>query len=248
MGVLALLYGVFCYLAFLGVFTYLMAFVGDLGVPRSVSVGPPCSPVAALAVDLALLGLFGVQHSLMARPGFKRAWSRVVPPVLERSTYVLFSSAALALLFRLWRPLPSVVWQFRHPVPRLGAWAVFATGVAIVVASTFMVSHADLFGLRQVWSRFRGRPYLEKGFRLTAFYARVRHPLMSGFLVAFWATPRMTVGHLVFALGMTGYILAGTFLEERDLLRTLGARYQAYRQEVPRFLPWPWRRAGKGKD
>ena len=245
MGGLALGYALACYLAFLAAFGYLVAFVGDLGVPRSVSAGPAGPPGQALALDLALLALFGLQHSLMARPAFKRAWTRIVPAAAERSTYVLLSSLALALLFRFWRPIPGAVWDLRHPLLRLGAWACFWAGVALALASTFMISHADLFGLRQAWFRFRGLPYREPPFRLTALYARVRHPLMLGFLAAFWAAPRMTLGHLVFAAGMTGYILAGTLLEERDLLRQLGPGYAEYRRQVPRFFPVPWRRAGK---
>jgi len=186
-GALFLGYGLVCYLAFLAAFGYLMAFVGDLGVPRSVSAGPAGPPGLALAADLGLLALFGLQHSLMARPAFKRAWTRIVPPALERSTYVLLSSLALAVLFRCWRPIPGTVWAFRP----------------------------------------------------TALYARVRHPLMLGFLVAFWAAPRMTLGHLVFAAGASFYILVGTILEERDLLRELGPGYAAYRRQVPRFFPAP---------
>jgi len=244
-GFLSLIYGLISYLLFLGTFLYLMGFVGDLVVPRSVSVGPAAPAGLALAVDLALVGIFGVQHSLMARPGFKRAWSRLVPSHLERSTYVLLSSAALALLFGLWRPLAGEVWLLRHPLARLAVRAAFGAGAAVVLASTFMISHGDLFGLRQVWARFRGVPHREAPFRLTAFYARVRHPLMLGFLVMFWATPHMTVGHLVFSAAMTGYILVGTALEERDLVRSLGSRYLAYRRDVPRFFPVPWRRAGR---
>jgi protein-S-isoprenylcysteine O-methyltransferase Ste14 len=245
-GVLVLVYGLVCYLAFLAAFGYLVAFVGDLGVPRSVSVGPAGPRGLALAADLALLALFGLQHSLMARPAFKRAWTRIVPAAMERSTYVLLSSLALAVLFRCWRPIPGTVWAFSHPVLRLGAWTVFWAGVALVVHSTFLVSHTDLFGLRQVWFRFLGQPYREAAFRPTALYARVRHPLMLGFLVAFWAAPRITLGHLVFAAGTSFYILVGTIMEERDLLRRLGSAYAAYRRQVPRFFPVPWRRDGKG--
>lgn len=245
MGFLALCYGGACYLAFLAVFAYLVAFVGDLGVPRSVSAGLLVAPGPALAADLGLLALFAVQHSLMARPGFKRAWTRIVPRAAERSTYVLLSSLALGALFLGWRPLPAVVWDLRQPALRLGVLAVFWGGVGLTLASTFLVSHTDLFGLRQVWFRFQGLPYREPPFRLNAFYARLRHPLMLGFLAAFWAAPRMTLGHLVFAAGTSCYILAGTWLEERDLLRTLGPGYAAYRREVPRFFPVPWRRAGK---
>ena len=167
---------------------------------------------------------------------------RWLAPSVERSTYVLASSLCLALLFRLWRPLPGTVWAFGHPGVRLGVRALFGAGVALTLASTCLISHADLFGLRQVWFRFRGRPYREPEFRLNAFYARVRHPLMLGFLVTFWAAATMTVGHLLFAAGATLYILAGTWLEERDLLRRLGPEYAAYRRSVPGFCPVPWRR------
>jgi protein-S-isoprenylcysteine O-methyltransferase Ste14 len=245
MGALLLGYGLFCYLAFLAAFGYLVAFVGDLGVPRSVSAGPPGPWGRALAVDLALLGLFAAQHSLMARPGFKRAWTRIVPAAAERSTYVLLSSLALVVLFSCWRPIPGAVWELRQPALRFAAWAVFWAGVALALASTFLISHADLFGLNQAWCRFRGRPYQPPEFRLGALYARVRHPLMLGFLATFWATPGMTFGHLVFACGTSLYILAGTLLEERDLQGTLGPDYAAYRRQVPRFFPVPWRRAGK---
>jgi protein-S-isoprenylcysteine O-methyltransferase Ste14 len=244
MGLLALCYGGICYLTYLAAFVYLVAFVGDLGVPRSVSVGPACAPGPALAADLGLLALFAVQHSLMARPGCKRAWVRVVPPALERSTYVLLSSLALGALFAFWRPLPATVWDL-GPALRPLALAAFWGGVGLALVGTFQVSHLDLLGLRQAWCRFRGRPYREPEFRLTALYARVRHPLMLGFLAAFWATPRMTLGHLLFAAGTTAYIVAGTWLEERDLLRTLGPAYAAYRRAVPRFFPVPWRKAGK---
>jgi protein-S-isoprenylcysteine O-methyltransferase Ste14 len=236
-GYLALLYGSACYLAFLAAFAYLVAFAGDLGVPRSVSVGPDGSWGRALAVDLGLLALFALQHSVMARPWFKRAWTRVVAPAVERSTYVLLSSLALAACFRFWRPLPAPVWALEQPWLRLATWTLFWAGVALVLASTFLISHFDLFGLRQVWLRCRNRPYAEPEFRLNALYARVRHPLMLGFLIVFWATPRMTLGHLLFAAGASAYILAGTLLEERDLLRSLGPRYAAYLKSVPRFFP-----------
>jgi len=237
-------YGLLCYLAFLAAFGYLVAFAGDLGVPRSVSAGPPGPAGPALAADLALLALFAAQHSLMARPGFKRAWTRIVPPAAERSTYVLLSSLALALLFRCWRPIPGTVWELRQPLAQLAVRAVFWAGAALALASSFLISHADLFGLRQAWCRFRARPYREPAFRPNWVYARVRHPLMLGFLATFWAAPRMTLGHLVFACGTSLYILAGTLLEERDLLRALGADYAVYRRRVPRFFPVPWRRAG----
>lgn len=237
MGLAALLYGAFCYLAFLAVFVYLVAFVGDLGVAHSVSRGPAATPGVALGVDLALLALFAAQHSLMARPGFKRVWARVVAPAVERSTYVLLSNLALALLFWQWRPLPAVVWAFQLPAVRLALGGIFWAGVALTLYSTFLISHSDLFGLRQVWLRFRGHPYQARVFRIGTLYGVVRHPLMLGFLLTFWATPRMSLGHLVFASVMTAYILLGIWLEERDLLRTLGPTYEAYRRRVPMFLP-----------
>jgi protein-S-isoprenylcysteine O-methyltransferase Ste14 len=221
--------------------------VGDLGLARSVSVGPtgPTGPAGwALATDLALVGLFGFQHSLMARPAFKRAWTRYVPPALERSTYVLFSSLALIVLFRCWRAMPQSVWDIRQPLLRLAATTGFWGGWTLAFASSFLISHLDLFGLRQAWCLFRRVPCREPEFRVNAVYARVRHPLMLGFLVAFWSTPAMTLGHLVFALGSSGYILAGTLLEERDLLRALGPGYARYRRAVPRFFPLPWRIRG----
>jgi protein-S-isoprenylcysteine O-methyltransferase Ste14 len=245
MGFLVLLYGLAAYLAFTAAFAYLVAFTGDLGVPRSVSVGPASSPGQALAVDLGLLALFALQHSLMARPAFKRAWIRLVPPAAERSTYVLASSLALGALYLGWRPLPGILWRVGPPGPRLAIQALFWAGVALALASTFLVSHAGLFGLGQAWARFRNRPYREPPFRLTALYARMRHPLMLGFLVVFWAAPTLTWGRLVFAAGMTAYILAGTWFEERDLLRVLGPDYAAYRRAVPRFFPLPGHRANK---
>jgi protein-S-isoprenylcysteine O-methyltransferase Ste14 len=244
-GMLALGYGAVCYLAFLAAFAYLIGFVGDLGVPRSVSAGPAAPLGTALGADLGLLALFALQHSLMARPRFKAAWTRRVPPAAERSTYVLAASLALAVLFRFWLPLPGLAWRLGPPGLRLAVQAVFAAGVALTLASTFLISHLDLFGLRQAWARFRNRPYREPGFRPTALYTRIRHPLMLGFLATFWAGADMTWGRLLFAAGMTGYILAGTRLEERDLVQALGPPYAAYRREVPRFFPVPWRRAGR---
>jgi len=244
---LALAHGICCYLAFLAAFAYLIAFVGDLGAPRSVSVGPAGPRGTALAVDLGLLALFAVQHSLMARPAFKRRVAWMVPAPVQRSTYNLASCLALAALFRFWRPLPGVVWDLGSRALRLAALAGFWGGTALALVSTFLISHLDLFGLTQVWARFRDRPYREPEFRPTALYAWVRHPLMLGFLMTFWCAPVMTTGHLLFAAGASAYILAGTLLEERDLLRALGAPYAAYRKAVPRFFPAPWRRTGPSR-
>ena len=241
MGLLILACGVVCYASFLLAFLYLMAFLGDFGVPRTVSSGPALAAGPALAQDLALLLGFGLQHSLMARQGFKRVWTRLVPAALERSVYVLASSLALALLFRYWRPLPAAVWTVTTPALSGLLWAVFGLGWAVVLASSFHLSHAGLFGLSQVWQHFRGQPAQSPPFRTPGLYRLVRHPLMLGFLLAFWATPRMDAGHLLFAAVMTLYILAGTHFEERDLRRSLGPDYEAYRQRVPRLLPWPRR-------
>jgi protein-S-isoprenylcysteine O-methyltransferase Ste14 len=242
MGLLVLACGIGCYLAFLAALGYLVAFVGDLGVARSVSSGPALPWGAALAVDLGLLLGFGLQHSLMARAGGKRFWARRLAPELERSAYVLCSSLALGLLFLGWRPLPAPLWTLSAAGPRVLLWTLFWAGWALVLASSCQLSHASLFGLSQAWRRFRGLPAQDLPFRTPVLYRLVRHPLMLGFLVAFWATPRMDVGHLLFALGMTGYILIGTHFEERDLRRTLGATYEAYRRRVPMLLPRPWGR------
>lgn len=234
---LVVLYGGFCYLLFLGVFGYSIGFVGDLGVPRSVDYGPSASIPIAVLINLLLLGIFGLQHSVMARPSFKRWWIRFVPPAVERSTYVLFASAALAVLFWQWRPLPAVVWDVTWQPGRVLLWALFWLGWATVLVSTFLINHFDLFGLRQVYLAWRGRAYTSPRFRTAMFYRVVRHPLMLGFLVAFWAIPVMTAGHLLFAAATTVYILLAIQLEERDLTADLGAAYRDYRDRVPMLIP-----------
>lgn len=239
MGWLALLYGGCCYGLFLVVFLVLVVFVGDLGGARSVSSGPAVCWAEALARDLTVLLVFGLQHSLMARQAFKRAWTRRVSPALERSTYVLVSCLALALLFWAWRPLPARIWEVTAPVARGGLWVMFGAGWILALASTFQLNHGALFGLSQVWHHFRGRPNPEVAFQTPGLYRLVRHPLMLGFLVAFWATPSMDAGHLLFATVMTLYILVGTHFEERDLKRSLGPAYEAYRHRVPGLLPLP---------
>jgi protein-S-isoprenylcysteine O-methyltransferase Ste14 len=233
MGFIAAVYGLFCYVAFLGVFLYAIGFVGDLIVPRTIDSGPGTALPEALAIDLVLLGLFAVQHSVMARPGFKRVWTRVVPTSVERSTYVLFSSALLALLFWYWRPIAGVVWNISSTWFSAAMLALFALGWAIVLFSSFLISHFELFGLRQVYVRMRGKDYIPANFTQKALYKVVRHPLMLGFLIAFWATPFMSVGHLVFAIATSGYIVVGITLEERDLMKFHGADYAAYRARVP---------------
>jgi len=190
-------------------------------------------------VNAALLGFFAVQHSGMARPGFKRWWTRIVPEPIERSTYVLFASLALVLFFWLWRPLSGIVWSVETDAAHIALWALFTLGWGLVLLATFMISHAHLFGVRQVQDYAREREPLEPEFQTPGLYRHMRHPIMAGFLIAFWATPRMTVGHLLFALATTGYILLALQLEERDLVRAFGDRYESYRSRVPMFVPRP---------
>jgi protein-S-isoprenylcysteine O-methyltransferase Ste14 len=231
------LYGTACYLVFLATFLYAIGFVGGLLVPKALD-GPPAQPFwPALAIDALLLTVFAVQHSVMARQWFKKRWTRLVPWTVERSTYVLFASAALALLMWQWRPLGGLVWEVGSGAARAALWALFATGWALVLFATFLIDHFDLFGLRQVWLSLVGRPYSRRPFGTPGPYRLVRHPLYLGFLLAFWATPRMTVTHLVFALATTGYILVAIQLEERDLTREHGEAYAAYRRRVPMLLP-----------
>jgi methanethiol S-methyltransferase len=231
-----LLYSVAAYGVFLGVFLYLIAFVANIPVPRSIDAGPVADPTSAALVDVALIALFGLQHSVMARPAFKRWFTRAVPPAMERSTFVLASSLVLVLLFWLWRPLPATLWQTQGGVAS-AMLAASATGWGIVLLSTFLINHFDLFGLRQAWLHFARQPLAALPFRTTLLYRLVRHPIMLGFLIAFWFTPHMTVGHLLFAAGMTAYILIGVRHEERDLVQALGPDYATYRRETPAFFP-----------
>jgi methanethiol S-methyltransferase len=248
MGILAFLYGALAYTIFLAVFLYAIAFVGGFAVPKTVDTGSSGSLTEALLIDVLLLGLFAVQHSVMARPGFKRWWTRIVPHSVERSTYVLLASLVLALLFWKWQPIAGVVWDVANPAGRIALYALFGLGWAIVLLSTFMINHFDLFGLRQVYLRVRGMQYTQVPFRMVAFYKFIRHPIMLGFLIAFWATPHMTIGHLLFSIATTAYIFIGIFFEERDLAAAHGRTFEEYRREVPMILPLPGRRAHeKGK-
>jgi protein-S-isoprenylcysteine O-methyltransferase Ste14 len=230
-------YGAAAYLLFLAVFLYLVAFVGNFWVPRTVDHGVSASIGEAVLVNMALLGLFGLQHSVMARPGFKARWTRLVPPSIERSTYVMLSNLVLVLLYWQWRTMPAVIWEVELPLGRLALWTLFGLGWVIALASTFMINHFDLFGLRQVYLAWRAKPYTDLDFHVRFFYRLVRHPLMLGFLIAFWAAPTMTAGHLLFSIVMTGYILIATQFEERDLVAALGDDYRNYRREVPALLP-----------
>jgi len=234
----ALLYGALCYAVFLVVFLYAIGFVMGIGVPKHIDSGTTGDFASALSIDLALLGLFAAQHSGMARQGFKRWWTRIVPTPIERSTYVLLSSLVLALLFWQWRPLPPMFWDVQNPSARWALYALAALGWLLVLSSTFVINHFDLFGLRQVWLHARNRVYPETPFVVRAFYRIVRHPLYLGFMIAFWTTPAMSLGHLLFAITTTGYILIAIQLEERDLITTFGDSYRDYRKRVPMLLPW----------
>jgi methanethiol S-methyltransferase len=232
----AVVYGTLSYTLFLVVFLYLIGFVGGL-VPRSVD-NAAVAPVGwAVLIDVVLVMLFAVQHSVMARPAFKKWWTRTVPAPIERSTYVLVASLVLVVLFWQWRELPALIWEVTWQPARLALWTLFWLGWAIVLASTFMINHFELFGLKQVFAAWRARPSVETGFRVTLLYRVVRHPLMLGFLIAFWAAPTMTTGHLLFAVVMTGYILIALQLEEHDLMAALGTHYSDYRQRVPMLIP-----------
>jgi protein-S-isoprenylcysteine O-methyltransferase Ste14 len=236
-GFIAALYGLASYVVFLGSFLYAIGFVGNVIVPKTIDSGPSAALPVGLAINLMLLGLFAAQHSIMARPGFKAVWTRIVPRPIERSTYVLISSLLLILVFWKWHALPSVVWDVTSPALQALLLALFAIGWLIVLLSTFMINHFDLFGLRQVYLGMRGVEYTPLGFTQRAFYKFVRHPIMLGFVIAFWATPHMSLGHLVFSIATTGYILLGIFLEERDLMRYHAVQYGTYRARVPMLFP-----------
>jgi methanethiol S-methyltransferase len=230
-------YGVAVYAISLVVFAYLAGFLVDIGVPRAIDSEREGSLVAALAIDLALLTVFGLQHSVMARPAFKRCWTQFVPAEAERSTYMLASNAALALLFWQWRPIGGVVWDTQGTLTSALFYAGFAVGWVVLLTSTFLINHFDLFGLRQVWLHLRGRAYHHLSLKAPGFYRHVRHPLYVGWLLIFWSTPTMTMAHLVFALGLTTYILIAIRYEERDLVDLHGPAYAEYRRRVPMFVP-----------
>lgn len=233
----ALTYGVACYAIFFAVFLYLVAFLADFAVPKTVDSGLATEVGRALLVNAALLALFGLQHSVMARPGFKRAWTRIVPAPVERSTYVLASSLVLIVLFWQWQPIQAPVWEIESGAARAALYGLFGFGVALVLYSTLLIDHFDLFGLRQVALYFRRRSYSERSFVMPVLYRFVRHPLYIGWLVTFWAAPTMTAGHFLFALGMSAYILVAIPLEERDLEALHGDSYRRWRERTPMFVP-----------
>jgi methanethiol S-methyltransferase len=236
--ILALLYGLIAYAAFVGAILYAIGFVSGLPLPKTIDIGPSGPMGEALAVDLFLPSLFALQHSVMARKGFKRWWTRFVPPVIERSTYVLLASSALILLLWQWQPIPTVIWRVDMPVLAAALTILSLVGWSIVFASTFMINHFELFGLQQVIGNLFGRGLPAQKFRTPALYALVRHPLYMGFIIAFWAAPVMTLGHLVFALVTTAYILVGIALEERDLIAQYGDDYRRYRRRVGMLIPF----------
>jgi protein-S-isoprenylcysteine O-methyltransferase Ste14 len=231
------LYGLTCYVIFLGTFLYAIAFVGGFFVPRQLDGPLETSVPAAVAIDCVLLTIFAVQHSVMARKWFKERWTQIIPWAVERSTYVLCASGALLLLFWQWRPIGMEIWSIENPMARAVLWTLFAAGWGTVLVVTFLINHFDLFGLRQVWLPLIGKPYTRISFRTPAPYRFVRHPLYFGFLLAFWMTPTMTAAHLMFALATTAYIVIAIQFEEKDLVAEHGKSYENYRRTVPMLIP-----------
>jgi protein-S-isoprenylcysteine O-methyltransferase Ste14 len=238
-GFISLVYGVGVYVFFLATFCYAIAFAGNLWVPKTIDSGAATSAAEALLVNLLLLTVFALQHSIMARRSFKRWWTRIVSPAVERSTFVLASTLALALLLWQWRPIAEpVIWRVENAIAIQALWALFWLGWATLLLATFLINHFELFGLRQVFSRLIGREIPEAEFRTPFIYRYVRHPIYLGFLLGFWAAPVMTAGHLLFAIGATGYILVGIWFEERDLIAQFGDQYRRYRNQVGMLLPF----------
>ena len=235
---LAFLYGLVSYLVFFGTFLYAIGFVEGLVVPKTIDTGTVVPFAEALIVNLLLMSLFAVQHSLMARKQFKDWWTQYVPKSVERSTYVLFASLALVLLFWQWRPMPAVVWQIADPTIAKSIMALSFVGWLLVLTSTFLINHFELFGLHQVTNNLVGRGMPPVRFKTPVLYKVVRHPIYLGFIIAFWAAPTMTVGHLLFAAVTTAYIFVGIFLEERDLIELFGDEYRRYRERVSMLIPW----------
>lgn len=236
--ILFLFYGVLSYCAFFGTILYAIGFVGNFVVPKTIDGEPRVPLASAVLINSSLLLLFALQHSVMARRSFKERWTRVIPAAIERSSFVLLSSVCLMLLMWQWQPIGGVIWEIENKTARAFLLIGNLTGWAIVFISTFLINHFDLFGLRQVWLYFEGKPYTALPFRLPGFYRLVRHPLYLGFLIAFWSTPVMTVAHLLFAVLTTLYILTAIQLEERDLLVHFGEKYRDYKKWAPMLIPF----------
>jgi len=236
--IIAFLYGIVAYLAFFVTILYAMGFVTGFAVPKTIDTGSETPPTEALLVNLLLMSLFAIQHSLMARKRFKEWWTQYVPKPVERSSYVLFASLCLMLLFWQWRPMPAIVWQIDEPDVAVVVVTVSLIGWVLVLTSTFLINHFELFGLHQVTANLAGREMPVPQFRTPLYYKFVRHPIYLGFIIAFWAAPEMTVGHLLFAAVTTLYILIGIFLEERDLIELFGDQYRQYRKQVSMLIPW----------
>ena len=235
--VLVFVYGVASYGVFFATFLYAVGFLGNFVVPKTMDLPSRMPFFYALGIDLLLLGIFAVQHSVMARPWFKRAWTRVIPEAAERSTYVLISSLALIALFAYWQPLGGTVWNVENPTGRLVMYQLFGLGFGLVLIATFLINHFDLFGLRQVWLYLIGKPYTQLTFRTPLFYKYVRHPLYVGWMMAFWFTPTMSGAHLLFAIVTTAYMLTAIRWEEHDLIAVFGEKYARYRENVPMLVP-----------
>ena len=239
---LFLFYGVISYLAFLGTILYAIGFVGNIIVPKTIDSRPETSLVKAIIVNVSLVLLFALQHSIMARPGFKKWWTGVISESLERSTYVLLASLCLMLMMWQWQPIGGIVWSTSNVVIKNMLLIGYLMGWSIVLISTFLINHFDMFGLRQVWLYYRGRAYTDLPFGVPLFYKFVRHPLYLGFLIAFWSAPVMTAAHLLFAVLTTGYMLIAIQFEERDLVQLFGKRYQNYKRWVPKIIPFSKRK------
>lgn len=236
---LAFLYGVVCYVVFFLTFLYLIGFVAGVYVPKGINDGAQASAVLAVVINVALMLAFALQHTIMARSGFKQWLTRFMPECTERSTFVLAASVVLIVLYWQWRPMPEVIWSVTDPTAVQVLWGLYLLGFGLVLAASFIIDHFDLFGLRQVWFNLRRKPYVHPPFQVTWMYRYVRHPLYVGLFIAFWSAPTMTMGRLLFAIVMSGYILIGLRYEERDLVRFLGEDYRRYRDSVPMLVPRP---------